>query len=595
MTEPADQERGQEFGFEPEAVRAALGQIVESASFVASRQLSAFLTYVVEKTLAGEADRIKAYSIATEALGRPETFDPASDPIVRVEAGRLRKALDAYYRTGGANAALRIAMPRGSYVPHFEPMAAEAEGQAASEAAPAEPVTPAREAALPATAVSVFAARTLWRLRIGGALAIVAFLMALGVFGLRHAAVLADAGQEAGTAAVAVASVAAMPHAAPAPATRPLAPRIFVAPFAIGDEPAVGISGRQFAVMLATAISRFDEVTVVTRMDGDADYLLSGRLSAGPSGISAAALLTDAASGRVIWSSQATVPRNPVRPSVTIAQLKDTIATTIAQPYGVVLSDRLARTDLADDGFPCVIRSFNYWRSFAPKTHGEVTACLEQLTKRYPSYAPPYAQLTFLYLTEAELGLDPDLRRATLDRAVKASAMAVQLAPTSARAMQALQYTYYADGQMQRAIEAGNRAMVLNPLDPDIRASQGQMLILAGRYQLGMRLIEESASSNAAYPSWYDLYLALAAFQGGKTETLRKLMGRVDLPDHPLAAFLRVLAAADPEARRAAIAGMRDRFPGMATDPAGVLARLVPNPALVDRLLAAGREAGLES
>ena len=40
---------------------------------------------------------------------------------------------------------------------------------------------------------------------------------------------------------------------------------------------------------------------------------------------------------------------------------------------------------------------------------------------------------------------------------------------------------------------------------------------------------------------------------------------------------------------------MRDRFPAMATDPAGVLARLVPNPALVDRLLAAGREAGLES
>lgn len=593
MAEPTVQDRPQDFGFEPDDIRAALGRIAESGPFVASRQLNAFLTYVVEKTLAGEADRIKAYSIATEALGRPETFDPASDPIVRVEAGRLRKALDAYYRTDGATARLRITMPRGGYVPRFEPVAVEAGPPAEAEAAPTEAAEPVVEPVAPAAVASApaFASRALWRLRIGGALAVVVFLLALGVFGLRHAAVRADA--ETGVANAAPVSASA--ETTPPLPTKPLAPRIFVAPFAIADEAAVGVSGRQFSVMLATAISRFDEVTVVTRLDGDADYLLSGRLSAGPSGISAAALLTDSASGRVIWSSQTSLPRNPVRPSVTVGQLKDTIATTVAQPYGVVFSDRLARTDLADDGFPCVIRSFNYWRSFAPKTHGEVTACLEDLTRRYPTYAPPYAQLTFLYLTEAELGLDPDERRATLDRAVKASAMAVQLAPTSARAMQALQFTYYADGQMQRAIEAGNRAMALNPLDPDIRASQGQMLILAGRYQLGMRLIEESASSNAAYPSWYDLYLALAAFQGGKTETLRKLMGRVDLPDHPLAAFLRVVAAADPAARNAAIAGMRTRFPAMATDPAGMLARLVPNPALVDKLLAAGRDAGLQS
>ncbi|WEK52290.1 MAG: hypothetical protein P0Y66_10110 [Candidatus Kaistia colombiensis] len=584
MTKQIFLEEPQEPEIGPARIRAALIEIQASASFAASRQLSAFLSYVVEKTLAGEADRIKAYSIATEALGRPETFDPASDPIVRVEAGRLRKALDAYYRAEGASARLRVAMPRGSYVPHFERIAVPTEADAVADATAGAATDGAVEAAPPGA--WQVASKALWRLRIGGALAIVVFLMALGVFGLRQA-VRADA--EAGAVAAAVAETA------PPLTARPLAPRIFVAPFAIADEAAVGVSGKQFAVMLATALSRFDEVAVVTRMDGDVDYLLSGRLSAGLTGISASALLTDAESGRVIWSSQTTLPRNPVRPSATIGLLNSTIATAIAQPYGVVLSDRLARTDLADDGFSCVIRSFNYWRSFAPKTFGEVRSCLEELTHRYPAFAPPYAQLTFLYLAEGELSFEPDSRRSALERAVKASAMAVQLAPTSARAMQALQFTYYADGQLQRAIEAGNRAMTLNPLDTDIRATQGQMLILAGRYQLGMRLIEEAASSNAAYPPWYDLYLALAAFQGGKTEVLRTLMGRVDLPDHPLAAYLGVIAAADPAARTAAIARARARFPALATDPERVLARLVPNPALVEKLVAAARQAGLQS
>ena len=580
MTEQDVSAGSREPGAAPDEIRAALAEIQASAAFMASRQLSVFLSYVVEKTLAGEADRIKAYSIATEALSRPETFDPASDPIVRVEAGRLRKALNAYYQAEGAGARLRIVIPRGSYVPRFEPIGpAPSEAENSDDSPTEAPAEEAPSAAPPATSSRV------WSLRIGGVLAALVVLLTLGAFGLRHSA------DHAAPAAVSQrASVAAG-----SPATKPLAPRIFVAPFSVSDEVAVGVTGSQFSVMLATAIARFDEVTVVTRMDGDADYLVSGMLSAGPAGVSASTLLTDRGSGRVIWSSQTTLPRNPIQPAVTINQLKSAIAVAIAQPYGVVLSDRQARTDLPDDGFPCVIRSFNYWRNFTPKVHGELKACLEELTRRYPTYALPYAQLAFVYLDEASFGFNADHDGSAIDRAVKASAMAVQLAPTSARALQALQFTYYSTGQLQRAIETGNRAMVLNPLDTDIRAGQGQVLIAAGRYQLGTRLIEESADRNTAYPPWYDLYLALAAFQGGKTESLRTLIGRVDLPDHPLAAFLAMIAADDPDARKASLTRIRSRFPAMAADPETVLTRFLPNPELVGRLVAAGRQAGLQS
>src|SRR5215468_5332281 len=101
-------------------VRAALERIVASPTFRASSQLAAFLRFVVEAALAGQSDRIKGYTIAVEALGRSADFDPQTDPIVRVEAGRLRRALERYYANGGASDPIAIELPRGGYAPAFQ-------------------------------------------------------------------------------------------------------------------------------------------------------------------------------------------------------------------------------------------------------------------------------------------------------------------------------------------------------------------------------------------------------------------------------------------------------------------------------------------
>jgi TolB-like protein len=566
-----------------EDIRAALSAIQASSAFSASRQLSLFLAYVVEKTLAGEADRIKAYSIATEALGRPETFDPSADPIVRVEAGRLRKALEAYYQGEGAQASLRITIPRGSYVPRFERLA--------MEPFPAKEPDARLDEAVNTSAPQKGSAAWPWRAWTTGAVALILLLGALGVFAVRNYEAMWRG--EAGPTVVSKSEPAAVQ-----PALKPMAPRIHVVPFAVADDMATGITGSQFATKMATAISRFDEVTVVTRLDGDADYVVSGTLAEGPEGISAATLLTDRVSGRVIWSSQITVPRNPILPSSTIDELVADVAVAIAQPYGVVMSDRLARTDRPDDGFPCLIQSFNYWRDFTVATHADVRSCLEALTRRYPTYALAYAMLTFIYLDEEGLGFNVRPHSSAVDSGVKASAMAVQLAPTSARAQQALQYAYFATGQIDRAIETGKRAMLLNPLDTDVRASQGQVLIVAGLYLLGARLIEEAAAHNTAYPPWYDLYLALAAFQAGNEPAMRSLIRRVSLPGHPLAATLALIAGgADgtPDARAKALANMREHVPELVDDPALTLGRIIPNAELVDKLVAASRAAGLQN
>ena len=77
------------------------------------------LSFVCEKYFEGAIDEIKEYSIAVHALGRPESFDPQMDTIVRVTAHTLRKRLEDYYRSAGAEHAVHICLPPGHYVPKF--------------------------------------------------------------------------------------------------------------------------------------------------------------------------------------------------------------------------------------------------------------------------------------------------------------------------------------------------------------------------------------------------------------------------------------------------------------------------------------------
>jgi len=101
------------------AIREHLRRILACPGFDASERNRRFLEYVVEETLEGRADRIKAYSIATSVFGRNDSFDPQQDAIVRIEAGRVRRSLEHYYLTSGKGDSLRITIPVGSYVPCF--------------------------------------------------------------------------------------------------------------------------------------------------------------------------------------------------------------------------------------------------------------------------------------------------------------------------------------------------------------------------------------------------------------------------------------------------------------------------------------------
>ena len=79
-----------------EEVREQLVRLLDSPEFVTSRRICDFLRFVTERALAGESKSIKQYTIGVEVYRRGPSFDPKSDPLVRIEAGRLRRALDRF-------------------------------------------------------------------------------------------------------------------------------------------------------------------------------------------------------------------------------------------------------------------------------------------------------------------------------------------------------------------------------------------------------------------------------------------------------------------------------------------------------------------
>src|ERR1700736_450215 len=101
------------------AVRDQLARVVNSPGFVLSVRLCRFLTHIVNRTIDGDIDSLKEFSIAVEVFDRTSEYDPNIDAIVRVEARRLRAKLKEYYEGLGRNDAVLIGLRPGSYVPIF--------------------------------------------------------------------------------------------------------------------------------------------------------------------------------------------------------------------------------------------------------------------------------------------------------------------------------------------------------------------------------------------------------------------------------------------------------------------------------------------
>jgi hypothetical protein len=116
------------------ARRELVGRVVRSPTFVRTERLSTLLIYVCDMALKGREAELNEQRIGQAVFGRSQDYDSAVDGIVRSQASRLRRRLDLYFQQEGADEPVRIAIPRGGYVPVFEPQLASASADTAARA-----------------------------------------------------------------------------------------------------------------------------------------------------------------------------------------------------------------------------------------------------------------------------------------------------------------------------------------------------------------------------------------------------------------------------------------------------------------------------
>ena len=497
----------------PEDVRAQLERIVTSREFPTAGRGAAFLTYIVEEVLAGRTDRIKGYAIALEVFRRDQHFTQ-EDPVVRIEAGRLRRALERYYLVAGQNDPVRIDVPKGGYIPVFSWMntpsfdAMPSTNEEIATDGAKEPTRPAGRLWLAAVAAAVVA-----------------------VTGLGGWVWTNLAGNEA----------------------FPDEPTLVVAPFAnLGTGAEAQMYAAGLMEELLTTLPRFKEIKVFGRettrnLTPDVDvvqvreqlgarYLLAGGIRVSGDRMRVSARLVDTGGGAILWSQNYDSDLRTQDLFTIQADVASRVAMAVAQPYGVMAQADASRPPPDDAGaYGCALSFYSYRAELSPESHASVRTCLEAAVARYPSYATAWAMLSMIYLDEDRYrfnrsSADPS----PVERALVAARRAIQIEPGNVRGLQALMVALFFNQETAEAIRVGEQALANNPNDTELMGEFGTRLAIMGHWERGAALLDKAAAFNPDGGGFYRGTRALAAYMLGDTANAVSLIRQADLQKFPL-------------------------------------------------------------
>jgi len=450
-------------------VRAELARIIASPDFDASDRNRRFLTYVVEETLAGRADRIKAYAIATTVFGRDENFDSQLDSIVRIEAGRLRRSLELYYLTAGTHDRVRLEIPRGTYVPTFITGSAAAAARMvpaprAGDGARTRPVILVLDFAEDGAGTGAGLARGLTRQVVIG----LTRFSHLWVYGQQTTQALSE--------------------------ERDL--------MRIRDE-----HGVQFFVMGDVARSE-------TRLRVDA-------------------MLVDAHSGRYVWAESFDRPCAPAALLDIRDEVAARVARILGQPWGVILSHLAADSDgrppEALSSFEAVVQFYAYATRLDPASYPSVRRALECAVAAEPDYGEAWACLSRLQIDAARFGYriegDPPAA-AMVNRAIESARRAIGLSPRSSQCFLALGLAYWFKGDVEGSLAALTTGLDLNPNDTETMAELGLRECLRMDWDAGVPRILTAYDRNPALPPNHRIgiaawHVAQGRYQDAQDELVR--------------------------------------------------------------------------
>jgi TolB-like protein len=566
-------------------VQCELERILVSRHLQPSERRRAFLRYVVEETLSGRSDRLKGYSVAVAVFGRDETFDSQSDPVVRLEARRLRRDLDSYYVDDGRHDPVRITIPKGSYVPHFEwhevgrPRAPAGIDRAEDAGAPSLEEASGRLDGPTGTG------RVSTRLMLAGAL--IAILLALVVAGGLF--LFWDEPQTS--------------------LDDLRGPAVVVVPF----EP---LSSTEDSRYLAEGISQelisdlmrfpgFRLYTLPIGFEGGAHsepvtlghdlgvaYVASGSVRSESENVHVSAQLLDAATGQVLWTRTYERPLTPQALIGVQSDLAAEIATELGQPYGIVNTDLNLRSSTPAvaniQSYMCVLRAYSYRRGFSRDEFAPVLNCLEETVRRDPDYSDAWAMLGWLHLDAGrfEFAGHKNLQD-EYEAAFESASRAVLLDPNNIMALKALSSINHYMGHYDEGERLARRAADLNPNDPDTLAQLGWRLAVRGKFDEGIPILTHAIERTVNPPGWYFHLIAIDLYLKGDYRKMLQVAERSAADGSPVSQALIAIAdgeLGDQAGVREALEKMSGYAP-MARDPAAFFRRNGATDEIVDALV----------
>lgn len=482
--------------------RAELERMLGDPRFHGTERHRKLLRYLVDEFFAGRSGAVKAYTIAIDVFARPSSFDPATDPIVRVEASRLRAALAQYYEALGDEAVVRIELPKGNYVPLF--VKAD-DGSPQALPAPAVSYIAAEEVPQTPTVVpgSDRRQRPVVKLTLAG----------VGVLCM---------------AAAFYSSVS--DHF-------PWAPVVSEKPTVIVDVKAVPVKGNaqqnKAGDYLVHALSQFstvrtlaqeepagiDVATVtgwvapkpIARLAGSKEYRLSIDYSVAKGNHELAWQVVDPQSNEALRSGASKVPLTSGDAEEIQQALLVRLARALAGEDGVITSLEAARQLAAPSlGYGCVLQADMALTRSDPENLTSALACLERSLAYRANDPDVSASLAMILVATGEAGISPVVG----DRALKLADRAVALAPQASQSYVAQMMARFAAGDREAAFLSGQRASALNPLDEAIPARLGLLQYVSGHWSEGVRLARLAEENGDYLHHDAALTLALDAYRG---------------------------------------------------------------------------------
>jgi adenylate cyclase len=527
----------------PDIIRAELARVLTSSEFAASRHLTNFLQFVVEETLAGREDRLKERNIALGALGRDADFDPRLDCIVRVVAGKLRRALDRHYAICGAPCSLRIAVPAGSYVPEFRQAASRSlkENTRSASSSSGTPQVRPDPAGRPLVLVVPFHCLT------GGA-------------DERFAAEL------------------------------------------LADDVAVQLSRRSWLNVLDDRLTRPPgadaEDPRATAERFRADFVLSGTAGRIGDGLRISARLVEVGSGVLAWADQYEdcLPdeRLPGKDDV-VKQIVSRVGDLSGVLTAAVWSHAARKRNGEFTPFEAALGGFQYQYRFDRETFLPTLRSVERAVMKSPDFAWGWAILGSLHI-DLMCSIAPGGGHDESEQALAQIQRALKIDPACSHAHFLLGLHHLFRQRPAEAVLCADRALEFSLGAPFETGAAGMLLSLAGEHARGESLIALAWELNPRLPGWIHWGSALAALGEGDTDRALEVTGRFSVPDcywDPLLRAAILEESGDREEARASLELACRLQPELTRSAGDVVGMFVVEPHLRERVFGRLKDLGL--